>query len=335
MVERGIENARRFVGVRFGDDPAVRALREAAGAHAAVLYPAPHARPAEALAGHVGPLTLWVLDGTWWQAHKLWQQNPWLHALPAYRLTPSAPSRYRIRAEPAAHCLSTVEALAELLDALEGETGRHGALLAPFDAMVEAQLTFGARGAGRHASRPRVRPPPRLPEPLASRPGDALLVHGEGSGWPARERSGPPCELFQWLALRPATGESFHAFVRPEHGLSPKALGHQALDPGMLASAVGRDELAERWSAFVRADDIWCSYGYFTLGLSARAGLAPPRAVDLREVVGRVEKVRLGKLEQVVERLSLRAPAPLHPGRGGRRLAMMTALLERLRARTA
>lgn len=112
------------VGIEFEADPVVTALRGDTTRRSVVLYPSPKARPAEELRSLTVPLRVFVLDGTWWQAKKLWQRNPWLHALPAYRLTPSTPGQYRIRKEPAAHCLATIESVVQLLDVPRAACGR-------------------------------------------------------------------------------------------------------------------------------------------------------------------------------------------------------------------
>lgn len=60
-----------------------------------------------------------VLDGTWAQAKTLWWRNPWLLKLKRLILTPSRPSLYgRLRREPRRECLSTIESIAETLEAL-------------------------------------------------------------------------------------------------------------------------------------------------------------------------------------------------------------------------
>ena len=68
------------------------------------------------------PAHLIALDGTWSHARKLYVQNPWLHALPHYRIDPSAPSNYRIRREPSPSHLSTLESVLAALRSLEPET---------------------------------------------------------------------------------------------------------------------------------------------------------------------------------------------------------------------
>lgn len=64
------------------------------------------------------PKRLILLDGTWKKAYKLWQLNTWLHTLPTLRID-NVESQYRIRKAPKAGYLSTLEAVAICLEALE------------------------------------------------------------------------------------------------------------------------------------------------------------------------------------------------------------------------
>ncbi|MGE0386580.1 MAG: tRNA-uridine aminocarboxypropyltransferase [Gammaproteobacteria bacterium] len=60
-----------------------------------------------------------VLDGTWSQAKSLWWRNPWLLKLHRIRLVPREPSMYgKLRREPRRELVSTLEAVADVLDAL-------------------------------------------------------------------------------------------------------------------------------------------------------------------------------------------------------------------------
>src|SRR5581483_1837096 len=95
------------VGLDFAGDDAVRAAL-AADAPAYVLFPGASAIDVADLPRD-RPLTLIVLDGTWWQARKLLHLNPKLAALPRVSFTPHRLSDYRIRRQPAAHCVSTIE----------------------------------------------------------------------------------------------------------------------------------------------------------------------------------------------------------------------------------
>lgn len=109
-----------------------------------LLYPHAHALALEALPADQRPSGLVVIDGTWAHAHTLYRDTPWLAELPHYQVQ-AAPSRYRIRRQPGAHCLSTIEAVAAALAILEPANDAVPRLLDGFDRMVETQLTHGAR----------------------------------------------------------------------------------------------------------------------------------------------------------------------------------------------
>lgn len=88
------------VGVDFDDDPKVQAaLAGEDGRPAYVLFPGPNAIDIADVPVD-WPITLVVVDGTWWLARKLTKRNAALGALPQVRFTPPAPSRYRIRKSP-------------------------------------------------------------------------------------------------------------------------------------------------------------------------------------------------------------------------------------------
>ena len=139
------------VGVDFDDDEQVRAAL-AGGGPTYLLFPGPNAIDL-AQANLPGPITLVVVDGTWWQARKLLKRNAALSALPQIRFTPRAPSNYRIRREPADHCVATVEALAQVLGALEGDPERF------------ARAAAAVRGDDRHAAALRAHGAGRAPAP--------------------------------------------------------------------------------------------------------------------------------------------------------------------------
>lgn len=64
-------------------------------------------------------LTVFLLDATWGGARKMLNLSPSLQRLPRIMFTPSAPSRYVIKQQPMEGCLSTLEAVHELLLVLE------------------------------------------------------------------------------------------------------------------------------------------------------------------------------------------------------------------------
>lgn len=319
------------VGVEFADDEVVRRIL---AERPYLLYPADDAIAIEDIPAERKPITLVVVDGTWSQAHSILRRNPALQALPKLRLRPAAPSRYRIRAEPAEHCVSTVEAMAQVLGALEGDPEKFQALLRPFDAMVEGQLHF-AREI--HDRRRRTRPP-RPPAPrtlgqvnaLRAAAGRLLLVHGEANAWPVSMANRPDPELVHWLAFRPSTGERFEALIAPRSGLSPTTGEHLRLEDAHLAAGEPLDAFIDRWRAFLRPDDLPCAWGTYPLQLLAATGVLLPGAVNVRGVAAEAWLRRDGTVEIAVERLGLAPVAPLGRGRGGRRLGGLAAVVARL-----
>jgi DTW domain-containing protein YfiP len=144
MASLCLPSAELHVGVDWVDSPVLARLLADRERPAALLFPSPDAIDL-ATSPPAGPITLVVVDGTWSQVKKVVRDNPPLAALPRYGFVPPAPSEYRIRREPRAAYVSTIEALAHALGLLEGEPARFAALLAPFRAMVETQLEHVAR----------------------------------------------------------------------------------------------------------------------------------------------------------------------------------------------
>ncbi len=137
-------------GVRFEQDARVREV--AADPGAALLFPGDGAVPAAARADDP-PRLLIAVDGTWHQATKILQANPALAALPRISVEPDRPGGYGdLRREPEPHCLSTLEAVALALGALERDPARFEPMREAFRRMVEQQLACarGARRSPRH-----------------------------------------------------------------------------------------------------------------------------------------------------------------------------------------
>lgn len=284
-----------------------------------------------------GPVTLVVVDGTWWQARKLVRTNPVLAALPRVAFTPPEPSDYRIRKEPDLAYVSTIEALAYVLGALEGDPERFRALLRPFRAMVDAQIAFrqsehhGRHGTSSKTPRPRA---PRVPAFLAERAEDLVCVVAEANAWPlgSRERL-PDCpdELVQLAAYRLVSGERFDRVAAPSGRVAPCTPSHIELSEGELSAGVPVAELLQQWGAFVRPRDILCGWGPYGLGLLMRAGgIVPSMRLDARVLVRDLARRRMGSLEDTLRALELSAGPALGRGRGGRRLAELEAVTRHL-----
>jgi DTW domain-containing protein YfiP len=144
-----LENAELHRGVRFEDEPRVRMLAARPGA--ALLFPGEGATPAGALAGDP-PEVLVVIDGTWLQAEKMLEANPSLAALPRVALCGHESGYGALRREPREGHLSTIEAVAHALGALERDPARFAPMVRAFRRMVEMQLrcSEGERRRPRH-----------------------------------------------------------------------------------------------------------------------------------------------------------------------------------------
>jgi DTW domain-containing protein YfiP len=328
------------VGVDFDDHARVTAAISGAGGDgrpAYLLFPGPTAIDL-ASAPPPGPITLVVIDGTWWQARKLLKRNRLLAALPQLRFTPSAPSRYRIRREPADHCVATVEALAHVLGALEGAPERFAALLRPFEAMVDMQVHYATQmrsARHRHAAHRARRPPrPTPPALMRQRAGDLVCVHGEANAWPARRPGGHPAEIVHWLARRMATGDTFEAILAPRRPLAPSTPLHLRLPRERLVEGgESWPSFCARWSAFARATDVLCAWGRYPLDVLETDGVPLPAArVDVRPVAGAFLDARPGTVEACAQRMgeTIDANAVLSPGRGGARMAALCAVVKRM-----
>lgn len=296
MAHLALPNSTLRLGLDFSVDPVVTA-ELAASPDVYLLFPGPNARDAASLPRD-RPITLVVLDGTWWQARKLFKLNPALGALPQVAFSPRKASAYRIRRQPAAFCLSTIEALAEVLPLVEPPGLAFDRLLDPFHAMVARQEHFAAEiAAGRHRNVRSARTAPQDGNDRGNDRGEdrnataalaaawprLVCVHGEANAWPKRQRDRPVPELVHWVASRPATGEAFEAVIAPRRPLAPATAARLGLDETTLRAGESVESWRRSWQAFCCADDIIVTWGRFHLDLAATDNLAfPARTVDLR-----------------------------------------------------
>ena len=134
----GLRNAELRVGEVFEDLPALLATP---GYRVGLLFPGEGAQALTAYSGTQDerPWLLIVPDGTWRKARKLLYLNPLLEGLPQVTLAQVQPSRYRLRKAPEEGALSTVEAVTQALNVLEG-AGRFDGLLRPFEVLIVGQI---------------------------------------------------------------------------------------------------------------------------------------------------------------------------------------------------
>ncbi|MHA6164288.1 tRNA-uridine aminocarboxypropyltransferase [Pseudomonas sichuanensis] len=134
----GLINAELRVGEVFDD---LEALLATPGYRPVLLFPGDAAEVLQAYGAVIDelPLLLIVPDGTWRKARKMLYLNPLLEALPRVTLGDVTPSRYRLRKAPEPGALSTIEAVVQALNVLEGAS-RFDPVLRPFEALIEGQI---------------------------------------------------------------------------------------------------------------------------------------------------------------------------------------------------
>ena len=145
-----------IMGIGFDADERVQALLADPGNCCVLLYPGvgatnlsvPEAVPAFREELGARQLVVFLLDATWSGARKMLRLSTSLQALPRVMFTPSAPSRYVIKQQPVDGCLSTLEAVHELLGALAAagldDYPDREQLLGIFQRMQEYQLKCAA-----------------------------------------------------------------------------------------------------------------------------------------------------------------------------------------------
>ena len=332
-----LPNSTLRVGLDFARDPVVSEIL-AAGGPAYVLFPGPAAIDIALLPREL-PVTLVVLDGTWWQARKLLRLNPALEALPRVAFTPHAPSDYRIRRQPADFCVSTIEALAQALTTLEPEArsvaGSFDRLLDPFRAMVARQEWFAAEVRSQRHRHPVRRRRDTRRTKLAARLAAAwprvVCVQGEANAWPTRAPGRPDPEIVHWVAHRPATGETFQAVVAPRQPLAPSTPAHIEISAERLLAGVSVADWKRGWSGFSGPGDLMMTWGHFYDALATSGGLTlGDESIDVRPEISQILRQRFGAVEECLAGLGIGPAALGLDGRAGRRLAGLVAAVSAL-----
>ncbi len=169
--------------------------------------------------------------------------------------------------------------MARVLQAVEPGAGDAAAarLLGAFDALVDAQLAclqLSTRSHRFHQRRPRTKPAESLARRGITAVPAPVVCYGEylrGS-------------LVQWAALRPATGDVFHAFVlcaaaREQRGGADAALGPLGAPRGAAATtALSPAAFAAAWAAWLRPGERPAVWGLREDAARHALGAAAPEA---------------------------------------------------------
>jgi DTW domain-containing protein YfiP len=299
----------------------------------ALLYPSRDARDLSSLPASERPRALAVIDGTWHHARTLHRDTPWLRELPHVRLSPPAPSRYRIRREPRADYLSTLEAIVRALQVLEPDTGGLAGLLDAFDAMIDRQIELRADRQTLPRTRARSAMLRGLPHAITRHFERVVVVYGESS---LMRYEGPRGrrELLQWAAYRPKTGETFERLLRPTLDLCrPWHLGHMGLTQQELARGTTVSEFVSDWRAFARPDDVLIAWNQGVLTLLTDVAPHGGQQLPLKSVYRTVHPSARGGIEDIVAAEKLAPHVLPVRGRAASRLGNAVSLVEALRRR--
>ena len=144
LLTRAIANARILRGIEFDPNLLEIALT---GQKSYLLYPSPQAIDCADVCLDEN-CTVIVVDGTWNEAGKIVFRNEFLKSLPSLTFKQSIQSQYRIRKQPKAGCLSTLESVGHLLKlnatvtGNEGLLGSYHSLFEGFERMIGQQLQY-------------------------------------------------------------------------------------------------------------------------------------------------------------------------------------------------
>ncbi len=297
---------------------------------AGLLFPGPEATLISEVPPEKRPDQLVILDGTWHQAKTLYRDIPALHALPRYRLAPETPGRYRIRREPDAMSLSTLEATVAALSELEPETDGLDQLLEAFETMISRQLAHPKSEAGIRRNLRRRQLGANIPKALVGDLANVVVAYGESTPGERGVKSGPRAPIF-WIAERLGTGESFTAALQSTTPLSDILLEHLELTKQDFASALSHEEFRAAWADYLHPDDTLVCYHQSTVDLLCCIGGKNVKSLVLKSISLTSEQVN-GTLDQRLAAEGLTSAAATAPGRAGRRLAQAITLVRHYNA---
>lgn len=153
VTRKSLLNSQIFVGVDFTQHDALNAVLNDATYLPLLLFPGETAIPAASDEMHATlqgrNLAIIILDATWSSARKMLRLSENLQQLKRISFEPSDLSRFVIKRQPTAYCLSTIEAVYRLLEIFERRgveklQGKHATLMQTLDAMVDFQLRCAA-----------------------------------------------------------------------------------------------------------------------------------------------------------------------------------------------
>ncbi len=327
IVKRALQQCELIAGHNrhFGDQQLP--LKTSAG----LLYPGANARCLENLPLAEQPEQLVIIDGTWDQAKTIVRDVAQLQELPCYRLAPTSPGQYRIRLEPDAKSLSTLEATVAALKDLEPETLGLNQLLAAFNEMVEGQLNqLASHSVWRKRN---VRPTSHryLPRRMLQNADSLVVAYGEATPGQVGQRKVATSPV-NWSAQRLGTGEIFSYCLQQPRPLSETEMQHLRLTSEDLAAAISHEEFCRRWATFLRRNDTLIVYHPRTADLLRNIDAELPHCLSLKSTFAKWH-AGIRSLENLVIAEGVVVEPSVAKSRSHQRLGMATALVKHLRTR--
>ena len=322
-------------------DLAKRLDQETLSPNVGVLYPG--GRLLKELPPQERPDQLIIIDGTWHHARTLVRDIPILSTLPRYQIIPDQPGQYRIRKEPNATALSTLEATVAALDALEPDTKGLRELVGAFNSMIETQLAHPKADYGWRRNRKRSGNPMGIPRMIIDDIQNLVIAYGESEPGIAGCKRAPKASdkrlPIYWVAQRladihsphvnDASEHQFRCVVKPRVELPDQFLQHVGLDRRAWDHAVSPTEFRDLWNRFLRPTDTVVVYHNSTFGLLDNTDVHPEKRLVLKSV--NFDPMRKHRtLDAYLRENEIATPSSLHPGRAGQRLANGIAMVRHL-----
>ena len=254
IINEALQRSRLMVG--HNKDLAERFEKLSLSPQAGLLFPGDDAKLLTELPASEFPQELIVPDGTWHHVKTLMRDIPRLRTLPRFCLAPTSPSRYRIRREPDAHGLSTLEAVVSALGTIEPETLELNQLLTTFERMIDSQIKQGTTNW--RANQRRRRGIPNVPRALTGDLSNIVVGYGEQEpGNYPNSKSDRPTEptLLYWTAIRPATGERFQCAIDSPAFQDKAFMQRLRLSPQQVCDRRSMEDFKNSWSTFLQPND--------------------------------------------------------------------------------
>jgi hypothetical protein len=263
------------------------------------------------------------LDGTWWGAKKLFKRNPALQQLPRVTLPLGVSPGHKLRKEPAAGYLSTIEAIYASLKFLEPETPKLDVLMTAYDRLCDGHTAernhrYTSRFVDRKSSRDAQKAP--IDADLLR---ELVVLYGEVT--PDRT-PGAHRTLTSVAAMRLRDGSLFHAFVQtPPEALNEWHKERMGLTEALLATAKPMAEVRTAFADWLGPEAKVTAWSQSTLDAAAPL-LAVRSITSLKTFYCNWRHRHAGDLAVVVSDEKLTLPSLAVPGRAAQRLAMAVAV---------